>query len=124
MSALFQKIGSGPQPAGIVVSSDPFFRSVGPEFDARLRDASGGNFSGWVCYPYQEYLDQDPPANAQSLKSDYAPALATDDPTDQKSAYYQLGRKAATVLAALDTKPPPTTTPNVGITTWNGSNWV
>jgi hypothetical protein len=122
MSLLFQKIKqASPQPAGIVVSSDPYFRSVGPEFDTSLRDASGGNFAGWVCYPYQEYLDQDPPANNQSIKSDYTPPLATDDPTDQKSAYYQLGIKAGMVLDALVANPG--SKPDVGILTWNGSNW-
>jgi hypothetical protein len=122
MSLLFQKIKqTNPQPTGIVVSSDPYFRSIGPEFDMNLRDASGGNFAGWVCYPYEDYLDQDPPANKQSIKSDYTPPLATDDPTDQKSAYYQLGIKAGTVLDALVTTPG--SKPDVGILTWNGSDW-
>jgi hypothetical protein len=123
VSMLFQKIKSAsPQPAGIVVSSDPYLRSVGPDFDTSLRDANGGNFSGWVCYPYQEYLDQDPPANNQSIKSDFTPPLATDDPTDQKSAYYQLGLKAGAVLDALVANPG--TKPDVGILTWNGSSWA
>lgn len=124
LSVLFQKISSGPQPAGMVVSSDPYFRSVGPEFDTRLHDATGGAFSGWVCYPYREYLDQDPVPTSRSILSNSTPPLATDDPADQKSAYYQLGEKAVALLTALNKSPPPTSTPNVGITTWNGSAWV
>ena len=71
--------------------------------------------------PYQEYLDQDPPPSLRSIKSDSTPQLATDDPTDTKSAYYQLGIKAAKVLDELVLHPG--TKPDVGILTWNGSDW-
>jgi hypothetical protein len=126
LSAIFAQIKSAnPQPAGLVVSADPYFRSVGPDFDSELRSVSGGNFSGWVCYPYKQYLDQDPPASNQSKVSDSTPALADEDPTNkpiEKSGYYQLGVKAAKVLNCLvqysDCKP------NVGVATWNGSAWV
>jgi hypothetical protein len=121
LSALFQKIRSGPQPAGIVVSCDPYLRSVGPEFDTGLRDPNGGNFSGWVCYPFHEYLDHDPAPSTKSIKSDHTPHLATNDPTYKKSAYYQLGIKAARVLDALKKQKKKL---NVGTATWNGSRWV
>jgi len=122
---LLQRIKQGPQPAGLVVSSDPYLRSVGPEFDMQLRAESGGGFAGWVCYPYQEYLDQDPTPSLRSIKSDFTPQLATDDPTDSKSAYYQLGIKAAKLLDELDKpgKKPDDELPDVGIVTWNGSDW-
>jgi hypothetical protein len=66
-------------------------------------------------------LDQDPPPSLRSIKSDSTPQLATDDPTDPKNAYYQLGIKAAKVLDELDKNLGKK--PDVGIVTWNGSDW-
>jgi hypothetical protein len=83
-----------PQPAGIVASSDPYLRSIGSDFDAQLRAASGGNFAGWVCYPFREYLDPSAP-NPKSRLSNTSPSLATDDPTDPNSAYYQTRQKSS-----------------------------
>jgi hypothetical protein len=85
-------------PNGIVVSSDPYLRSVGFNFDAPLRapaSQGGGGFTGWACYPYKEYLL----TNTKSMHSASTPALAVDDLTDQNTAYYQLGLKAAQALS-------------------------
>jgi hypothetical protein len=107
------------KPDGIVVSSDPYLRSVGADFDAQLRAPAGGNFTGWVCYPYKEYLD--PPASAQSIQSTSTPALATEDPTDLNTAYYQLGKKTAQVLDQL--KANPHAQPDAGVVMWDGMKW-
>jgi hypothetical protein len=120
LPTIFAKIKiASPQPAGLIVSSDPYFRSIGPDFDTNLRAVGGGNFYGWVCYPYKEYQTQ--PQNNQSIKSDYTPDLATDDPADKNTAYYQLGKKTAAVLNYLACPPPgPPAKPDVGIKTWDG----
>jgi hypothetical protein len=118
LSPMLQKLRlANPQPAGIVVSCDPFIRSLGPAFDAQLRAPNGGKFTGWVCYPFREYLDP-LAANPNSLVSSTTPALATDDPTDQNSAYYQLGKKTAQVLDRIVAG----TTTNVGVVAWDGKN--
>src|SRR5262249_40134564 len=66
-----------PVPAGIIVSSDAYLRSLGNvDFDTQLRASSasgGGNFSGWVCYPYTEYV---PASGANTMYSPYTPNLA------------------------------------------------
>jgi hypothetical protein len=102
---------ANPQPAGIVVSSDPYLRSVGNvNFDAQLRDQTGGNFKGWVCYPYKEYVSASP----QTVYSAVTPVLASNDPGDKSTAYYQLGLAAVDALNQNAAQ----------LTTWNGSNWV
>jgi hypothetical protein len=107
------------QPAGIVLSCDPYLRSIGSDFDTQLRAANGGNFAGWVCYPFREFLDPTTP-NPKSLLSNSSPSLATDDPTDPNSAYYQLGKKAANVLDRMVSGLPL----DVGVTGWDGAKWV
>lgn len=97
-------------PNGIVVSSDPYLRSIGISFDSLLRapaSRGGGGFTGWACYPYKEYLL----TNTQSMYSGSTPALAVDDLTDQNTAYYQLGLKAARALSN-------TLTSTNALTTW------
>jgi hypothetical protein len=100
---------------GIVVSSDPYLRSQGNDFDGRLRTSAangGGGFTGWACYPYKEYVS----FSSQSMYSTSTPALAVDDLTKSNTAYYQLGSKAAQVLSnTLD--------PAHALTTWSG-NWI
>jgi hypothetical protein len=94
---------------GIVVSSDPYLRSIGTSFDSQLRapaSGGGGGFTGWACYPYKEYLL----THAQSMYSQSTPALAVDDLTDQNTAYYQLGLKAAQALSNTLTAPKALTT--------------
>jgi hypothetical protein len=119
MSAVFGKISSaGAALAGLVVSSDPYFRSFAPDFDKKLRAASGGKFKGYVCYPYQEYMDYlDPAYSSKSVKSKYTPTLATDDDTTvsiDKRAYYQLGLKVVDFLNGT----------NPAVATWNGTQWT
>jgi hypothetical protein len=110
ISPLLNDIKTKPQPDGIVVSSDPYLREVGnANFDAQLRDLNGGAFAGWVCYPYKEYVL----ASTESFPSTSTPELATDDPADQKTAYYQLGLKADD---ALNNRP-------ANLTQWSGSTW-
>jgi hypothetical protein len=112
-----------PQPNGIVVSSDPYLREVGnKDFDAQLRDSTtpkkGGHFTGWVCYPYQEYVL----ASGQSMNSTTTPMLYTDDPNPKiykNTAYYQLGVAAAAILDQLKNNQPL----NAGLTTWDGTQW-
>jgi hypothetical protein len=123
LASIFSQIKSAnPQPVGLVVSSDPYFRSVGPDFDMTLRDVNGGDFTGWVSYPYIEYLDQDPAPSQHSKLSTSTPYLANDPKVYKNAAYYQLGLKAALVLNCLVQYPG--CKPNVGIVTWNGSAWV
>jgi hypothetical protein len=109
---LLDDIRNSPQPDGIVVSSDPYLREVGNAgFDAQLRRAgTGGNFAGWVCYPFKEYVL----SGANSIYSASTPVLATDVPTDTTTAYYQLGLKADD---ALHQRPPM-------LTQWTGSAWA
>jgi hypothetical protein len=123
-SDVARALASDPKPNAIVVSSDPYFRSFGPEFESQLRDPSGGNFAGYVCYPYQEY--QDPPTD-NSIVSKYTPKLSADvftddDTTIVKTAYYQLGFNTANVLQALSDNPG--TFPTVPPKVWNGTTWV
>jgi hypothetical protein len=99
--------------AGIVVSSDPYFRSLASEFDTELRDPNGGNFQGYVCYPYQEYLNST--ASNKSHKSKNTPLLAIDSngAISKDAAYYKLGLKVVDFLNS--------TSPTVA--TWDGNNW-
>jgi hypothetical protein len=107
---LLNDIKTKPQPDGIIVSSDAYLREVGNvNFDAQLRDLNVGAFYGLVCYPYKEYAIAKP----ESFFSTSTPDLATDDPADQKTAYYQLGLK---VDDALNKRP-------ANLTQWNGSSW-
>jgi hypothetical protein len=107
-----------PQPTVIVVSSDAYLREVGNvDFDTQLRAADGGNFQGWVCYPYPEYVRK-PKAN--SIYSATTPVLATNNPTYTDAAYYQLGLTAADVL---DQQMNNTSPQNAGLKRWNGSGW-
>jgi hypothetical protein len=111
LSKIKAGISTAAQPTGIVVSSDAFLREAGDslKFDDQLRDSNGGNFKGWVCYPFQDYI-----VSGQSFVSTTTPYLATDTPTDQKAAYYQLGKAALNVL---------NTNTNAGLTTWENSAW-
>jgi biopolymer transport protein ExbD len=119
MSNIFNKIKNAKEkPTGIVVSSDPYFRSFGPDFEKQLRDQNGGNFKGYVCYPYSEYQD---PANNNSIVSASTPKLAADVELDDNStivntAYYQLGLSTSKVLQALSTNP--NAFPQVATVTW------
>jgi hypothetical protein len=101
-------------PDGLVVSSDAYLRSLGNvDFDKQLRAAGGGKFSGWVCYPYEEYV---PDFGANTVHSRSTPNLATPYPTDRNSAYWQLGQKAVDALNQNPAK----------LATWNSStsSWV
>jgi len=100
ISNMLSKIKAGlstvNQPTGIVVSSDAFLREAGDslKFDDQLRDSNGGNFKGYVCYPYQDYV-----VSGKSFVSTTTPLLAnTNNLKDQNAAYYQLGLAALTVL--------------------------
>jgi hypothetical protein len=106
-----------PQPQAIVVSSDPFFRLHRTNFDTALRNTNGGNFSGWVCYPFDEL----PKGGNKNIPTDTSPRLATSDRTNKEAAYYKLGLKAVQVLVgrANNIKVPP-----IGVTQWNGSTWI
>ncbi len=102
---------------GIVVSSDPFFRQFRSAFDSALRDPNGGNFTGWVCYPFNEL----PNTTINNVYADSSPPLSSTGTNGQPSAYYKLGLKAAYVLKnKSDTTP----IPNAKITQWNGSTWI
>ena len=104
------------KPNGIVVSSDPYLREVGNvDFDKQLRDTStaGGNFQGWVCYPFKEYVL----VSAQSMYSDTTPILG--DSTNTNSAYYVLGLTAVAILNQIQSNTSPL---NAGLTTWDGIN--
>jgi hypothetical protein len=101
-------------PDGLVVSSDAYLRSLGnDDFDKQLRDAGGGKFSGWVCYPYQEYVAA---TGANSVYSRSTPQLATLYPTDRNTGYWQLGQKAVDALNGNSAK----------LATWDSStsSWV
>jgi hypothetical protein len=91
-------------------------RSIGSDFETQLRTV----FTGWVCYPFAEYLDPTN-FNSKSILSHYVPALAADDPTEKKAAYYQLGTKTGMALDALVASP--ATKPDVGVVKWDGANW-
>jgi len=98
---------------GLVISSDPYLRFNGSNFDAQLRTAAssgGGGFTtGWACYPYTEYTLA---STTQSMHSTSTPALAVDDNLKEPSAaYYKLGLKAAQVLSN-------TLTSSQALTTW------
>jgi hypothetical protein len=99
------------KPEAIVVSSDPYLRSLGASFDQQLRTQA--MFTGFVCYPFKEYAMKDETKRIRSR----APSLA--------SSYYQLGLKAAYVLPNLGGPD----IPQAGRTTWDpllGENgdWV
>lgn len=112
---LLQQIRTKPQPNGIVVSADPYLREVGEvDLDAQLRDPNGGNFQGWVCYPYSDYVLA---PGAHSIHSTSTPALATNTPAAPTTAYYRLGLQAVTILNQLANSQPL----DAGLTTWNAS---
>jgi len=107
---------TAPRPDGIIVSSDAFLRSVGNvDFDKELRDAGGGNFPGWACYPYKEYV-LDTAGVTKGVYSPYTPELAAPAATNPNTAYWQLGLKAVDALTGNDAR----------LATWDSSNgsWV
>jgi hypothetical protein len=99
---------------GLVVTADPYFRSRAADFDRMLRDPKTVNFTGPVCYPFQEYVDNAAAGKNHTFRSKYMPLLATDEKgkLSDKSSYFKLGEVAASALAG---------TPK--FFTWNGSTW-
>jgi hypothetical protein len=114
LTNLLSDINKPSKPNGIIVSSDAYLRSLGNvDFDTQLRTTGG--FSGWVCYPFKEYVKA---SGANTVYSPSTPNLVASDPTDTKTSYYQLGLKAVDALIENPAK--------LATWTWNGStgSWV
>jgi hypothetical protein len=100
-------------PHGIVLSSDPFFRSTAPQLKAAL-----ATLNIPVCYPFKEFN----PSGQDILLPDGA-ALSSVFYSDKANAYYQLGDRAAAVLdAASAANPVPPS--QIGSVMWNGRDWI
>jgi hypothetical protein len=115
LPAIFSHIkAAGTAIDGLVVSCDPYFRSRAEEFDKMLRDPGGGNFSGAVCYPFQEYLNN--AVSSNSYRSNSMPFLSTDHngKYSNDSSYYRLGVVTANYLKNGTNT----------YTHWDGSKWV
>jgi hypothetical protein len=113
LPSLFKQVNAL-TPGGIIVSSDPYFRSVASEFVSQLRSSSGGNFHGVACYPAADFQEFD---NEPNILSQNTAPLATEDPTDAKACYYQLGVKAADALDGVITT-------GTALSTWTSGAWT
>jgi hypothetical protein len=101
-----------PAPTGLVISADPYFRYWRTAFAIALAE----KIPVPVCYPFQEFVDVSArTANkANSIALDKPPLNNSSDPGDQTTAYFQLGRQVGKFVAG---------TADVGVVTWNGSEW-
>lgn len=100
-----------PTPTGLVISSDPYFRYWRTAFAIAIAE----KIPVPVCYPFQEFVDVSArTANkGNSIALDKPPLNNSSDPSDQTTAYFQLGRQVGKFVAGAD----------VGVVTWNGSEW-
>jgi hypothetical protein len=101
-----------PTPTGLVISADPYFRYWRTAFAIALAE----KIPVPVCYPFQEFVDVSArTANkGNSIALDKPPLNNSSDPGDQTTAYFQLGRQVGKFVAG---------TADVGVVTWNGSEW-
>lgn len=104
-----------PTPTGVVVSSDPYFRTTAPDFAFAMTTLMPGVP---VCYPFADFS----PSGSNILLTN-APVLSTPTATDANNAYFQLGKRAADVLNnSTDATPMPAS--KLTSKMWDGSKWV
>jgi hypothetical protein len=104
-----------PAPTGVVVSSDPYFRTTAPDFAFAMTTLMPGVP---VCYPFADFSP-----SGSNILLPHAPALSSSTSTDPNNAYFQLGKRAANVLSnSTAASPMPAT--KLASKMWDGSNWV
>jgi hypothetical protein len=100
---------------GVAVSSDPYFYQYRSQLEQAIRDTSGGNFPGTICWPFAL-----PNVITNSILCQSEAVLATTA-ANSNEAYYQAGLLAASVL---DNVVGGTPLEDVGVVewTWNSDN--
>jgi hypothetical protein len=88
-----------PSPTGVVVSSDPFFRSTASDFVSAM-----SSLGVPICYPFQDFNPTPP-----NILLPNAAVLSSATSTDPNTAYYRLGLVAGAVLNATTASPLPST---------------
>jgi hypothetical protein len=101
-----------PKPVGLVISADPLFyywRTSFTKAAEKLRIP--------VCYPFKDFVDvakgnKDNKDNIAYL--DKPPLNNSSDKDDETTAYFQLGKQVGKFITDAE---------DVGVLTWNGSEW-
>jgi len=102
-----------PAPKGIVVSSDPFFRSKANEFTTAMSALRVA-----ICSPFKDF-----PRSGNDFMLPGGATLSSSNIADTNTAFYQLGLRAADVLDNSTAASPIPATPRVS-KKWNGTAWV
>lgn len=111
--AEFQKLAQRePTPTGLVISADPYFRLYRTAFVKAL----AAILSVPTCYPFQDFVDisAKTPNKNNSIALNKPPLNNTSDSGDETTAFFQLGKQVGRFIAGIT---------NVGVVTWNGSEW-
>jgi hypothetical protein len=116
LSEIINLKAQNPTPTGVVISSDPYFRTTAPALVDAIKNLLP---NVPVCYPFKDY-ELRPGLDILLSK---APSLSSDTPSDPKNAYFQLGKRTADVLnnSTANNPIPSTKRPSK---MWDGSQWV
>ena len=99
-----------PTPTGLVIGVDPYFMYFRTAFTIAL----AAKLPIPVCYPFQDFVDVATSNKANSIALNKPPLNNSSDPSDQTTAYFQLGKQVGKFVAGIA---------DVGVVTWNGSEW-
>lgn len=99
-----------PTPTGLVIGVDPYFLYYRTAFTIAL----AAKLPIPVCYPFQDFVDVATSNKANSIALNKPPLNNSSDPSDQTTAYFQLGKQVGKFVAGIA---------DVGVVTWNGSEW-
>ncbi len=111
--AEFSKLAQrNPRPSGLVISVDPYFRHFRTAFTMALAEL----LPVPVCYPFQAFVDASSRTTNKhnSVALNRPPLNNSQNENDEAAAYFQLGKQVGRFLAGVA---------DVGVVTWNGSEW-
>ncbi len=110
-------LNQNPRPTGVVVSSDPFFRSTAPAFATAMKNGLGMSIP--ICYPFEDF----PRSGPDILLPNRAILRNSNNPADPTTAYFQLGKLAGSVLNVQTPGHPIPSAPVPSIQ-WDGTAWM
>jgi hypothetical protein len=108
-------------PKGVVVSPDPFFRLNAGDFRDAMANLNTPSIVP-VCYPFKDFMPFSSPRDILLPNGAQLSTSSSDGAEIRKTAYYQLGLRAADVLDNTVQTAIPTAT--MYSTKWDGSTWV